>query len=282
MSQIALLLFGISYLDNFNHWHSRNYNIDWKCSFENYQYFIIQYFQKKGYQVDIFLVSNKINNIEKNKLLEGYKPIKFDFIENKENVHYSRNEKFNRVIDLCLKTNINYKMICITRFDLKFQKNFDNYLINENTFNIVSKLEKTNYICDNFYILPYKYIHSFSNLVKNNLYTNFHKIEKDIQKIGPINYLHNENVKISSLSFYKIVRNIAFINKINNSQKTIYYCFKKHFSKKNNTITSIKDTIIKINMSHSNELKANEKKIILCEKSFQIIDEVKDYYMIKI
>ena len=90
MSKIALLLFGISYLDNYQHWHPNKliYNIDWKDSFENYQNFIIQYFQKKGFQVDIFLVSNKIDALEQKKLLEAYKPIKYDFIENKENIKW--------------------------------------------------------------------------------------------------------------------------------------------------------------------------------------------------
>lgn len=209
MSKIALLLFGISYLDNYQHWHPNKliYNIDWKNSFENYQNFIIQYFQKKGYQVDIFLVSNKIDAIEQKKLLEAYKPIKYDFIENKENIWSSRNRKVDRVIDLCLESKINYKMVCITRFDLQFQKNFNTCLINENTINIVSQLEKTEFICDNFYIIPYKYLHLFSKLVKSKLDDNFHKIKKNIEKISPINYLCNENVKVSSLSFYKIVRN---------------------------------------------------------------------------
>ena len=79
MSKIALLLFGISYLDNYQHWHPNKliYNIDWKYSFENYQNFIIQYFQKKEYQVDIFLVSNKIDEIAK-KL---NKPLGFHVID---------------------------------------------------------------------------------------------------------------------------------------------------------------------------------------------------------
>ena len=33
-------------------------------------------------------------------------------------------------------------MVCITRFDLQFQKNFNTCLIDENAFNIVSQLEK--------------------------------------------------------------------------------------------------------------------------------------------
>ena len=185
MSKIALLLFGISYLDNYQHWHPNKliYNIDWKDSFENYQNFIIQYFQKKGFQVDIFLVSNKIDALEQKKLLEAYKPIKYDFIENKENIWSSRNRKVDRVIDLCLESNINYKMVCITRFDLQFQKNFNTCLIDENAFNIVSQLEKPELLCDNFYIIPYKYIHLFSKLVKGKLDDNFHKIKKISKKL---------------------------------------------------------------------------------------------------
>ena len=129
MSKIALLLFGISYLDNYQHWHPNKliYNIDWKYSFENYQNFIIQYFQKKEYQVDIFLVSNKIDVLEQKKLLEAYKPIKYDFIENKENIWSSRNRKVDRVIDLCLESNINYKSgttLSLSKARINFYKNF--------------------------------------------------------------------------------------------------------------------------------------------------------------
>ena len=280
MSKIALLLFGISYLDNYQHWHPNKliYNIDWKYSFENYQNFIIQYFQKKGYQVDIFLVSNKIDALEQKKLLEAYKPIKYDFIENKENIWSSRNRKVDRVIDLCLESNINYKMVCITRFDLQFQKNFNTCLIDENTINIVSQLEKPELLCDNFYIIPYKYIHLFSKLVKSKLDDNFHKIKKNIEKISPINYLCNENVKVSSLSFYKIVRNKTN----NNIQETTYYCYKKHFSKKDDIITCVQDTFIKIKILHSDELKETEKIFVNKGAFFQLTSEVKDYYIIKI
>ena len=280
MSKIALLLFGISYLDNYQHWHPNKliYNIDWKDSFENYQNFIIQYFQKKGFQVDIFLVSNKIDALEQKKLLEAYKPIKYDFIENKENIWSSRNRKVDRVIDLCLESNINYKMVCITRFDLQFQKNFNTCLIDENAFNIVSQLEKPELLCDNFYIIPYKYIHLFSKLVKSKLDDNFHKIKKNIEKISPINYLCNENVKISSLSFYKIVRNKTN----NNIQETTYYCYKKHFSKKDDIITCVQDTFIKIKILHSDELKETEKIFVNKGAFFQLTSIVNDYYIIKI
>ena len=280
MSKIALLLFGISYLDNYQHWHPNKliYNINWKYSFENYQNFIIQYFQKKGFQVDIFLVSNKIDVLEQKKLLEAYKPIKYDFIENKENIWSSRNRKVDRVIDLCLESNINYKMVCITRFDLQFQKNFNTCLIDENAFNIVSQLEKPELLCDNFYIIPYKYIHLFSKLVKSKLDDNFHKIKKNIEKISPINYLCNENVKISSLSFYKIVRNKTN----NNIPETTYYCYKKHFSKKDDIITCIQDTFIKIKILHSDELKETEKIFVNKGAFFQLTSIVNDYYIIKI
>lgn len=278
MSKIALLLFGISYLDNYQHWHPNKliYNIDWKYSFENYQNFIIQYFHIKGYQVDIFLVSNKINHIEEKKLLDAYKPIKFDFIENKENIWSSRNRKFDRVIDLCLETKTNYKMVCITRFDLQFQKNFNTCIIDENAFNIVSQLEKPELICDNFYILPYKYLHLFSNLVKSKLENNFHKIKKNIEQICSINYLCNENVKISSLSFYKIIRN----EKNDNLQDIIYYGYKKHFCKKDNIITCIKDTIIKKTMTHSNQLLEDQKKNISIGTFFLFESELQDYFVI--
>ena len=51
----------------------------------------------------------------------------------------------------------------------KFQKDFDESNIQYDKFNLVSLLENPQYICDNFYLFPYKYLHTFSEICKNYL-----------------------------------------------------------------------------------------------------------------
>ena len=123
--KLALLLFGISYREHFHQWSKRNVKIDYKKSLENYKTFIFEYFEKLGYKIDVFFATNEIDNDEKEKLLEIYKPVDCIFLEHANEKRTGRNEKFRNVIDLCVKhKDNNYDHVLITRFDLLFQKNF--------------------------------------------------------------------------------------------------------------------------------------------------------------
>lgn len=211
--KLAVLLFGISKQNHYKHWHpiidNRDFIIDYNYSYDNYKKYIFEYFENKGYEIDIYFCSNKLDENDSIDIIKKYNPVKHSFIDNETNIHISRNKKLDKVIDLCLETNNNYDLILITRFDLIFRKNFNESNIILNKFNLVSILDDPNGICDNFYLFPYKYLESFSKVVKKNLFSNFHTIKNDIENInGPefINYILSENVPIGNLSFYKIVR----------------------------------------------------------------------------
>jgi len=208
--KLAVLLFGMSKMD-YIHWYTKEiYIIDYEKSYENYKKFIFDFFENKGYDIDVYFTTNMLDDKNKKEICEKYKPIKYNCIENGEDQTKSRNEKLNNVIDLCLNSGFTYDLILITRFDLLFQKEFDKSNIDFDKFNIVSILEYSNVICDNFYLFPYKYFQIFSNIVKQNLNVSFHYIQEDLYNklnIKSVNYILNENVNISSLSFYKIVRN---------------------------------------------------------------------------
>lgn len=213
--KLALLLFGMSKME-YVHWsmqdekEKKKCKVDYEKSYENYKKFIFDFFENKGYDIDVYFTTNILDNKDKKKICEKYKPIKYNFIKNDKNIKKSRNQKLNNVIDLCLNSGFTYDLILITRFDLLFQKEFDKSNIDFDKFNIVSILERQNLICDNFYLFPYKYFQIFSNIVKQNLNKSFHCIQKDLYNklnITSVNYILNENRKIKSLSFYKIVRN---------------------------------------------------------------------------
>ena len=209
--KLALLLFGMSKME-YNSYNKKKYFIDYKKSYENYKKFIFEYFESIGYEIDVYFTTNILDDKDKKEICEKYKPIKCEFIENDKNRTKSRNKKMNNVMDLCLNSGFTYDLILITRFDLLFQKKFDESNIDFNKFNIVSILEKPHLICDNFYLFPYKYFHTFLYIVKKNLNISFHQIQSQLYKklnFESINYILNENCFVSELSFYKIVRNLS-------------------------------------------------------------------------
>jgi len=207
--KLAVLLFGISKIKKYNHWTENKYYVDYEKSYENYKQFIFDYFESIGYDIDIYFTTNILHDENKKNICEKYKPIKYNFIQNKTDNIKSRNEKLDNVIDLCLNNGFIYDLILITRFDLLFQKKFDESNINFDKFNIVSILERPDLICDNFYLFPYKYIQIFSNIVKQNLNIPFHNIQNKLYNnlnIKSVNYILNEKCVVAKLSFYKIVR----------------------------------------------------------------------------
>ncbi len=208
--KIAILLFGKSYEDNyFNLSYSKNTIIDYKYSYDNYKEYIYKFFNNKGYDIDTYFSTNISNPEIQSELINKYNPIKYNFIRNKTNNNFSRNEKFKNVIELLLSENKIYDLVLITRFDLLFNIDFNESNIKFDKFNLVSILEKPNLICDNFYLFPYKYINNFYNVVNKNINISFHFIKNDIDNINGksfVNYILSENTYIAYLKFYTIVR----------------------------------------------------------------------------
>ena len=207
--KLALLLFGISY-GEYHHFWGRNMKIDYKISVENYKTFIFEYFENLGYEIDVFFATNEIDDDEKEKLLEIYKPVDYVFMEHNNDKRAGRNEKFRNVIDLCVKhKNNNYNHVLITRFDLLFKKKFQESHIEFNKFNLISILERDKLVCDNFYFFPIRMLDRFKELCDFWDWRRFHDIVYQLEKIWgiiSIHYILNENTWIGGLSFYEIVR----------------------------------------------------------------------------
>ena len=208
--RIAILLFGLS-----RHIYQKktrgSVRVDHRKSLDNYKEYIYNYFEKLDYEIDIYFVSNSFKDEFKRKeVINCYYPKNYAFIRNHHCRKISRNQKFLKVMELCLNENINYDLVLMTRFDLLFKKKFEESNIKLDKFNLVSKLESNNFICDNFYLFPYKYLQPFYDLMKNRIDTNYHYIKKLIESLNGINfvnYILNEQTKIQNLTFYEIVRN---------------------------------------------------------------------------
>ena len=186
--RIALILFGISYAENIQHWTGNLFKIDYKESLQNYKKFIWGYF--KNYNIDVFFSTYQSEKSQ--ELLNDYKPIAYHFfpflnyIKNLKRI--GKNSNVIKAIELTLnyskKKCIQYDLCIITRFDLLFQISFEKTLINLNMFNNTSELEKHSSICDNFYVMPGHMLDKFYNIVKNDgISSNHHYLKYKILKL---------------------------------------------------------------------------------------------------
>ena len=212
--KLALIYFGISYLENYyNKTINKIYNIDYKKQQQNHIDFIHRYFKKLNYDIDIFISTNEENNYNKNILHEyNAKDIKYCCNDDTNNAAISRNIKVKNGIEMCLnyanKNNINYNHVLLTRFDIEFKINFINSNINLKKLNIVSLLEKENFICDNFYLLPFNLLEKYLVLVNENIEKIHHYIKCKYENLCEINFIYNQpGRRISQLDFYKLKRN---------------------------------------------------------------------------
>ena len=68
--KLALLLFGIS-LEINKYWqYGTLYSVDYNNSYENYQKYIFDYFKNKGYEIDVYISTNILSDINKEDLIE--------------------------------------------------------------------------------------------------------------------------------------------------------------------------------------------------------------------
>ena len=205
--KLVLILFGIS-LEINRYWqYGALYSVDYKNSYDNYQRYIFDYFKGKGYDIDVYISTNKLNSDDDiAEIIDKYKPVKYRIADDCEDYIISRNKKLESAIDLCIEGGGEYDLVLITRFDLLFQKDFADSNIQFDKINIVSVLERPNLICDNFYLFPHKYLKDFQKVIRKCANIDNPNIKNDLEKIAPINYILNENCDISELSFYKIAK----------------------------------------------------------------------------
>ncbi|MBA42907.1 MAG: hypothetical protein CMF62_02720 [Magnetococcales bacterium] len=210
MPKIAIILFGISYLKSYKHWNNQFLNIDYRKSVENYKKHFIDFYSKY-YDIDFYL-STYLNPLKK-QLLNDFKPVSTNFVHHfNTNRRLSRNSLIKAGVLNCLKysseNNVNYKLVLITRFDLLFNQEFEKSNIDYSKINLVSVLEKSKFIDDNLYIMPFKFLNPFLKVIKD-INKNSHELRKELESITDLNYIKNENKRVAKLTFFDIVRSKA-------------------------------------------------------------------------
>lgn len=154
MKRIGISLVGISHLLGNQRWPiSRSY-LDCKDNF----YEKIMSPLKDRMDVSLYLTT--YDSIEKDNILNFYKPKKFEFL-NLEHSHQILT--FIRSLELLQQEHLDY--IIITRFDIFFLNDVLKSLnFNLNNFNFLCKekdhWDNFKFVNDCFYFLPFKYINS--------------------------------------------------------------------------------------------------------------------------
>ena len=209
---LAILLFGISYQEKFRHYNNKYVNVSWEISINNYKQYIFSFFEQK-YNIDYFFCTNDVIENKRQKLLYDFNPKNHQFVsdaECKKHCKFPRNYRLKKVVEMCLDASKSYEMILITRFDLLFQIAFQWENIDLQNFNLITTLDTNDLICDNFYLLPQKFLKSFLEIInkKKDENKNFHCIKKDIEDICPINFINQEKEPTPCLqiSFYRFAR----------------------------------------------------------------------------
>ena len=145
-----------------------------------------------------------------------------------------------------IDNNIKYDNIILSRLDIFFRKKFSKNNINYDKLNIISILENSNVICDNFYMLPIKYFCIFIKIINKNLNNNFHFLKNNFDKYFKINYICNDYTDVEKLSFYVLRKpSNLVINLLYNKDKKIYNINNECYLEFNNNITKFNKLVNK-------------------------------------
>lgn len=192
---IAICLFGIHYQDNYRHHRLGNININFQKYTNNIKN-LFKDFKKNDY----YIVTN--NSPIQNKLYDNYNPKEILYTSKK------RDSKILMILEYLKDSRNIYDFIAISRIDIFYM--IDLYDIDMEKINIISILEGPDLICDNFYLIPYKYLDTMINIFRNIKKYSTHNLIpshglKNIfrEKMG-INYLKNENTDVWNLTSYYI------------------------------------------------------------------------------
>lgn len=210
--RLAVVFFGISYGVNL-HDSQKNYLVDWRKSFINYREKLFEYMQTdQGFStVEVF--GSTYDNPTVHFLRTKYEIKRLLFSHKLPDKVVSRNECFLQAFDgfliYCREEKVSYDTVIMIRWDLEIRKEFrDVAPIQYDRLNLVSALENTEYVCDNFYLFPFWLAQPLFNIFDRAPRTTmYHFLTADLLRLGPIHFLWNQpGRRVMALDFYRIVR----------------------------------------------------------------------------
>lgn len=208
--KIGFSLFGIIYGDGGQH----NDQKDIKHCWQNIKNMLIEPFQEKGFDVEVFLSTYPVQDSEKfEEILKIVNPKKIVFSE------FANSNSFTTKIAAlnAFNSEDNLDVVVITRSDLHFSKKIANDNIDFKKFNFLFK-ERGNwqphqFTTDNFYMFPYSMTGAVTralNKTYGSFYHTTHALYNSlIQEIpqSDIHFISNEIEEMSDVnSYYTVCR----------------------------------------------------------------------------
>lgn len=157
LMKIALLLRGIAYNNCYSHPTGKKLYIDYLKSINNYKEYLYD-----NNDVDVFFATYYNQSIDIDKLIEIYKPVRYELMSDPERNIGEIKNKYNsyaqttmQVINLflthCVINKCEYDYIILTRFDLLFKIKLSTLKLKKDKF-MISCLAGNNLMDDNFFI----------------------------------------------------------------------------------------------------------------------------------
>ena len=209
--RIAIGMYGISYLPEYNHWMNWKCKIDWRNG--NYKDTMHDILSKSN-KVDHYL-STYHSDLE-NELLSDFSPVGYKFTDytcSKDNKTWVL-DKHNRIKEILGLFNDSYDYYIITRFDLDFS--YDQLVkcnISNSSINVTSKHgcgKDKELICDSLYIFDNSMFNSFKSLIhdttpKGNDHWYYHNLHRQ-KKCPKISYMIEGSYYSHNSPVWKIKR----------------------------------------------------------------------------
>lgn len=186
--KLAILFFGIHYLQNYHHWMGWDCNIDHRKSIDNYQKYIFNFFKQK-YDIDVFLSTHDSDILRDLENLYHPKQIIISQLDNNKTAIKQRRIRILEGIYAIEKYDIDkkYDLCLLTRFDLEFIYNFERLNIMHDHINVSYKTgcgSDKSLLDDNFYIIDRRLLTKFKeciyNLPENIWLHNIHHYNKEM------------------------------------------------------------------------------------------------------
>ena len=206
----------------YNESYRSDFAIDWRYSVENYRRTLLDGFLDRGNGVDTFMCTRDVGPRMMTSLLQAYSPVRHSTTEEQHQLptsldqsqwflHSERINMLNRnlrlvgVMRLCLdyaqEGRALYDQVLITRFDIWYTRPLRHLSIHPDKFNIATHLAPHKLIDDNLYILPFRLLRRFHDLmaarnVSRSTWTSHH-LKGPIQRhVAPIHVIMDQGASV--------------------------------------------------------------------------------------
>lgn len=171
--RIALLLRGMAFCKEYKHPSGKKLYVDYRKSIENYKEYIM-----RGNEVDVFYHTYYSKGLDVDDLNREYRPKAFSLSKDTELSEIPIVQKYqscvnslmmvlNTFYEYCLKNNVKYDYVILTRFDLLLKIKIKDLALEQDKFNISCMTENKKLMDDNFFVSDFYTYQKYLNILCN-------------------------------------------------------------------------------------------------------------------